>query len=277
MAGNDIVECAGLDGFGRVPFGPFAVVFGGAAKTHGAVRSRSGELPRCSVDQPRVRVLDLAAIDDRLREHAVLIAHAVSPRREFERGHRVEEAGCEAAEAAIAERGVGFAFDDIGERRTASGGKGGIRLVTEIECRERVVQRAADKEFHRHVIDAARLVLAVVDLCLDPAPCQLVTRDLREGFVKFFGVGSDRLGRYRVEQFVVNLCTKRRAINGGFVCIRHSAGTPRYLRGVDWLFESALVGGAIILEKALSSGDDRQVCAQLRFGRSRAGNTGARR
>ena len=231
MAGDDIVEGARLDGLGGVPLGPFAVVLCGAAKTHRENGARTRKFPGGTVNEPGIGVFDLGAIDDRLRKHAVFVAHAITPGRQFQRGHRIEEAGGKPAEAAVAERGIRFAFDDVGERRAARRRKGGIRLVAQVKRRERVVQRASDQKLHRHVVDAARLVLAVIDLRLHPAARELVARDHREGIVEFLGVCCDGLGRYRVKQLVIDFGTERGAVNGGFVCIRHSAGTPRYLRG----------------------------------------------
>ena len=149
-------------------------------------------------------MLDLAAVDDRLREHAVFIAHAVAPRREFERCHRIEEAGGEPAEAAVAERGVGFALDELGERRSAGGCEGGFGGVSEIQRGERVIERAADQEFHRQVVDSANLASAVGDLRLDPALGEFFADEQRECGIEFLGVRRDRFGRDRMKQFFVD-------------------------------------------------------------------------
>jgi hypothetical protein len=51
-------------------------------------------------------LLDLPALDDPLAEDAVLVADAVAHHRQAEGGAAIEEAGGEAAEAAVAEPGV---------------------------------------------------------------------------------------------------------------------------------------------------------------------------
>ena len=57
------------------------------------------DLPGVAEVEPVVGLLVLEAVDDRLAEHAVLVADAVAPGREVEGGHGVEEAGGEAAQA----------------------------------------------------------------------------------------------------------------------------------------------------------------------------------
>ena len=53
----------------------------------------------------------LPAVLDRLPEDAVLVAQPVAHGRELHRGHRIEEAGGEPAEPAIAEAGVGLLLE----------------------------------------------------------------------------------------------------------------------------------------------------------------------
>ena len=79
MTGDHIVVSIGLDGFGSVPLRPFAIVFGGTAEMHGEMRAGAAEFPDILLYQPVIRVLDLAAIDDRLGEHAVFVTHAIAP------------------------------------------------------------------------------------------------------------------------------------------------------------------------------------------------------
>ena len=61
-----------------------------------------------AVAQPLVGLLDLPAVDDLLLEDAELVADAVAQRRHFERGQRIDEAGREAAEAAVAQARLVF-------------------------------------------------------------------------------------------------------------------------------------------------------------------------
>src|SRR3569623_1087543 len=53
-------------------------------------------------------MFDLMAVFDALVEHAVFVADAVAVGRQAQRGQRIEETGREAAEAAVAERRIGF-------------------------------------------------------------------------------------------------------------------------------------------------------------------------
>ena len=64
------------------------------------------ELPRRAEREPRVGLLDLLAVDEGLAEDAVLVADAVADARDAHRRQRVDEAGREAAEAAVAEAGL---------------------------------------------------------------------------------------------------------------------------------------------------------------------------
>ena len=64
---------------------------------HGVADVEPLDLPGVAEVEPVVGLLVLEPVDDRLAEHAVLVADAVAPGGEVERGHGVEEAGREAA------------------------------------------------------------------------------------------------------------------------------------------------------------------------------------
>ena len=51
--------------------------------------------------------------DDGLREHAVLVADAVAEGRQAQRGHRIQEAGRQPAQAAVAQGGIGLVLLDV--------------------------------------------------------------------------------------------------------------------------------------------------------------------
>ena len=95
-------------------------------------------------------MLDLAAFDDRLREHAVFVADAVAEGRQAQRGHRIQEARGQPAQAAVAQRGVGLVLLDVLELlrllRQCIGG-----LALQFQCSQRIAQRASHQEFHRQV------------------------------------------------------------------------------------------------------------------------------
>ena len=67
---------------------------------------RPRELPRVAERQPFLRIFLLPAVADDLAEQAVIVADAVAVGRDAERRHALHEAGGEAAETAIAERGI---------------------------------------------------------------------------------------------------------------------------------------------------------------------------
>src|SRR5215813_1550459 len=82
------------------------------ARLHAAVEldaeERAGprDLPGVAVAQPAVGDLHLRAVDDPLVEDAVVVAEAVAVRGIAEGGQRIEQAGGEPAQTAIAEPGV---------------------------------------------------------------------------------------------------------------------------------------------------------------------------
>src|SRR6266702_7451014 len=83
------------------------------AEMHHVLDLGPRKLPWIARAQPVIRRLDLLAVDNLLTEHAVFVTDAVAEARNAERRHRIEEAGRQPAEAAVAERGVRL---DIGER-----------------------------------------------------------------------------------------------------------------------------------------------------------------
>ncbi|MNE78779.1 hypothetical protein D3C80_1752140 [compost metagenome] len=61
------------------------------------------EFPRVTVFQPIIRRLHLLAIDDVLFEHAIFVADTVTPARQRQRGQRIQEAGSQPTQTAIAQ------------------------------------------------------------------------------------------------------------------------------------------------------------------------------
>ncbi len=98
------------------PHRPVAEMLDPAAEAHGETDVGTREFPWGAVGQPRVWIFDLRATHDVLRKHAIFITDAVAERRQAEGRHRVQEARREASEAAVAQRGIGFARRDFFER-----------------------------------------------------------------------------------------------------------------------------------------------------------------
>ncbi len=131
-----------------------------AAEAHPIEHRGARHLPRIAEAQPVFRLLDLLALLDALGEHAVFVADAVADARIVVGEQAVEEAGGEAPEAAVAERGVGLVGLDLVEVE-AERGERLAGHVHHAEVVEHLLQRTADQVFHRKVVDQL-LALVVV-------------------------------------------------------------------------------------------------------------------
>ncbi len=118
------------------------------------------EFPRIAVAQPILGNFLLPAVADDLPEQAVIIPNAVAVRCDRKRRHAVHEAGGEASEAAIAERGVGFDAPQRIEIDAELAQRLGHRL-DDAEIGHRIDQQAADQELEREIINP--LLVLVVD------------------------------------------------------------------------------------------------------------------
>ena len=141
-----------------------------------------GDLPRIAVAQPVVRLLHLVAIVDVLLEDAVVVADAVADRRQLQRRHRVEEAGREPAQAAVAERGVDL---DVAQHvpvqaellhRLAAG-------VFQQQVDDVVAHRPADQELEREIADPLHVLLVIGLLRIDPPFDQPIANRQRQRVV----------------------------------------------------------------------------------------------
>ena len=134
--------------FRRAPVDPAA-----ESDRHRAVGAL--DLPREAFLEPGVRMLDLPAVVELLAEHPVVVAQAVAVGGVVESRERVQEAGGEPAEAAVAETGVGLLVDDGVEveaellHRLAGG-------VEEPGGDQVVAQQPAEQVLHRQVVDHLR-------------------------------------------------------------------------------------------------------------------------
>ena len=113
---------------------------------HGVVGTR--DLPRVRPAQPIVRLFLLPAVPDRLFEHAVFIAQAISHGRQLHRGHRIEKARRQTPESAVPQSGIRFLLKqaqpvDIFARDDL------LHHGTEEKVDDIVGQRPSDQEFHR--------------------------------------------------------------------------------------------------------------------------------
>ena len=103
--------------------------------------------------KPGFGIFQLPAILDALAEHAVDIADAIAAGRQIERGEAFHEAGGQPAQAAIAQRRIGFQFlDPAPDRRRV--GKRGLHLFRQAQVGQGIAQQPADEEFQAEIIDA---------------------------------------------------------------------------------------------------------------------------
>jgi hypothetical protein len=150
-----------------------------AAKLHHVGDVETLDLPRIAKVEPEVGLLDLRAVANALKEHAVLIAQTVAPRRVVLRRQRVDEARGEAAETAVAEAGVLL----LGHAELESDAELAHRLadaLLEAEVDDGVLQRAAHEVLHREVVDALRVFGVKVHLRVFPALDQVVAHSVRQ-------------------------------------------------------------------------------------------------
>jgi len=181
VAGDDHVIGFGVDLTGMAPGGHVGRVGGGfhpAPEAHRVVHADTRKFPGRTVFEPGVGRFDLAATLYALLEHAELVADAVAEGRQLQCRHAVEEARGQAAEAAVAQRGVGLGGRQV-LQRAGMRARGHAHLALEFKRCQGVGQGAPDQELHRQVVDPARLGGAVGAVAGDPAPRQLLARNLR--------------------------------------------------------------------------------------------------
>ena len=98
-----------------------------------------GDLPRVPVDQPVVGLFDLPTVVDLLVENAEFVADAVPDRRTLQGGQRVEIAGREPAQTAVAQPRLLFGRKDrvevLAQRRERR-----TRLLLDLEIQQIVPQ-----------------------------------------------------------------------------------------------------------------------------------------
>jgi hypothetical protein len=111
------------------------------------------ELPRIAEGEPVLRTLHLLALLDGLAEEAVFVADAVADGRHAEGRHGFHVAGGEAAEGRHC-RGRRPAPASPARRETGRTREHVAQGLAQAEIAEGIVERAADEEFERQVVDA---------------------------------------------------------------------------------------------------------------------------
>ncbi len=152
---------------------------------------RAHDLPGVRAAEPVVRLFLLPAVTDGLAEHAVFVPQPVAHCRELHRGHRVEEAGRQAPQPAVAQARVRFLFEQA-EPVEILLLDGLLREGIEQQVRHVVGQRAADEVLHREVVDALG-VLALIGVFREyPALREDVPHGAGEGLEPFAWPDSGR-------------------------------------------------------------------------------------
>ena len=160
VAGDDFIVCHRGNFFARMPFFFVTHIDDLSAEADGVLFVRAADLPCQILVEPQIGFFDLLAVHDFLFEHTVLIADAVAHGGNAQGGERVEEAGGQAAQTAVAQAGVLFLFADVGELFTQLFErlfKFGIHAFVN----QSVDESASQQEFHRKVVNHA---FAVVDV-----------------------------------------------------------------------------------------------------------------
>ena len=141
---------------------------------------RAGDFPGVREAQPVIRLFFLFAVHNLLAEHTVFVADTHTGGWQFERGHGVEEAGGEAAEATVTETRVDFLFAEFFERHADFVERFGNGAF-DIEVQHGVAERTADEEFEGEVVDALDVFLVIGVLRLDPAVDEAVADGVSDG------------------------------------------------------------------------------------------------
>ena len=146
---------------------------------HGLARAH--DLPGIGPQQPGIGPLDLPAVVDLLAKDAVLVAQAVAGRRDLHGRERIDEAGGQAPEPAIAEPGIRLGLEHLGPvlARVRAEVLAHQRLEPEVD--DVVGERAAEQELHREVVDPLGVRLVLRLLGQQPALAQDVAQRARHG------------------------------------------------------------------------------------------------
>ena len=184
VAGDHVVVGHAEDVPVRTPSGcaravVVGVLLGAAAELHAHGVLGVRELPRVAELQPRVGVLDLPAVDERLAEDAVLVADAVADAGHRHRRERVDEAGREPAQSAVAEARLDL-LPAQGAQRDAQLPEALLDDVVHVGGEQRVVELPAQEVLRREVADRLGLHVPLLGQRGHPPGLQVVAHGARE-------------------------------------------------------------------------------------------------
>ena len=108
--------------------------------------------PYASAGQPGIRQLGLPAVHQLLAEQAIFIPQGITHGRIALSGQTVHEAGCQAAQAAVAQTGVGLLLVEVIQLNIVFC-QGLAEVFLQAQVEQGVTQGASQKELHAEVVD----------------------------------------------------------------------------------------------------------------------------
>ena len=119
-----------------------------------------GNLPGIAVLQPFLGLLRLVAVLDVLFENPEIVAQAIADRGQVQGGDRVQKAGGEAAEAAVAQPCVDLVFPEILPIEPLLGHRSAANVL-HLQIDDVVAHHAPDQELERQVVDPLDVLLVM--------------------------------------------------------------------------------------------------------------------
>ena len=192
MRRYDEIESTRAHAFGRNPLAAAAAVgfqtatgargFHPSAEADAVFDAAAFDIPERAIAQPVIRGLHLHAVRRGLFEHAETVAQSIAEGRQFQFGEGVQKAGGKAAEAAVAQCGIGLRFQNIAPVNAALGHEGAERGF-DAECRQGIAQRASHQKLHGKIMHAPACSLlaacGIGFLGSGPAQRQLIAAGFR--------------------------------------------------------------------------------------------------
>jgi len=167
-----------------------------------------GDLPDVAAGQPVVGYLHLVAVHQPLAEQAELIADGATHGGQLQRGQGIQEAGRQAAQAAVAQAGLRLLLEHDGAvDAQLVQGLHIIGLVDQVD--HVVVQGAAHQEFGAEIVDLLGLLLLAGAAGIAAALHDLVAHHQGQGLIQLLGRGvahvAGKLGVQLVEYALFDL------------------------------------------------------------------------
>ena len=165
-ARNGIVVCHGLDDVTTNPVqAPLTLgieaLLNFAVKPHWVGDVRPRNLEGASIPDPEIRHLHLTAVLNVLFEHAIAVSDAITPARQRQSCHGVEEACGKTAQATVAQRWVHLFVEKVLQLH-AECVKGFLEGLLQIEVRNGILHVSSDQVFGRQVVSPLHIHLPVV-------------------------------------------------------------------------------------------------------------------